>query len=69
MIIRHLNQYELAKRWSISPRTLERWRFYKTGPIYLKIGNRILYRVEDIEEFERQAIRNPEHDLLKSGGK
>ena len=25
--------------------------------------------VEDIEEFERQAIRNPEHDLLKSGGK
>ena len=40
---------ELAKRWTISPRTLERWRFLKTGPYHLKIGGRVVYRVEDVE--------------------
>ena len=27
MAIRHLNQIELAARWNISHRTLERWRW------------------------------------------
>lgn len=31
MITRHLNQTELAARWTISPRTFERWRF--TGEV------------------------------------
>lgn len=29
-----LNQSELADRWRISPRTLERWRFMKVGPVF-----------------------------------
>lgn len=27
MSVTHLNQVELAARWKISPRTLERWRW------------------------------------------
>jgi predicted site-specific integrase-resolvase len=52
MNITHLNQHDLAKRWSISYRTLERWRWEGIGPAYLKIGGRVVYRLEDIEEFE-----------------
>lgn len=54
----HLTQLELARRWRISPRTLERWRWLKTGPAYLRIGGRIVYQLEDIRKFEankRQA--------------
>jgi hypothetical protein len=50
--IRHLSQIELAGRWCISPRTLERWRWLKQGPSYLALGGRIVYRLEDVEGFE-----------------
>ena len=52
MPIRHLTQDELAKRWRISPRTLERWRWLRLGPQYLKIGARVVYALEDVENFE-----------------
>ena len=48
----HLNQTDLARRWRISPRTLERWRWLKQGPVYLKLGGRVAYRTQDIEAFE-----------------
>lgn len=53
----HLNQVQLARRWSLSPRTLERWRFHHTGPSYLKVGGRVLYRLTDVEAFEAIATR------------
>lgn len=57
--LRHLNQVQLARRWSLSPRTLERWRWLKEGPPYLKIGGRVVYRIEDVEAFERARANNP----------
>ena len=50
----HLNQIELARRWRISPRTLERWRWLRQGPHYLKIGDRVVYRLEDVQAFEAE---------------
>lgn len=55
----HLNQTELSRRWKISPRTLERWRWLRQGPTYLKIGGRVAYRLEDIEAFEEGQRRGP----------
>ena len=52
--VRHLNQIQLSRRWSLSPRTLERWRWKHEGPEYLKIGGRVVYRLEDIEAFEQR---------------
>ena len=52
MTVRHLTQVELAQRWRISPRTLERWRWLGQGPRYLTIGGRVVYRLEDVEAFE-----------------
>jgi hypothetical protein len=54
---RHLCQKELARRWGLSHRTLERWRSHGGGPQFLKLNGRCLYRVEDIEEFERARLK------------
>jgi hypothetical protein len=55
--VSHLNQIDLARRWRISPRTLERWRWLHEGPKYLKIGGRVVYRIEDVEAFEAKQAR------------
>ncbi|WP_333779716.1 helix-turn-helix transcriptional regulator [Falsiroseomonas oryzae] len=51
---------QLARRWSLSPRTLERWRWREQGPAYLKVGGRVVYRLEDVEAYERAAARQPD---------
>ena len=58
MTIRHLNQIELADRWNISHRTLERWRWTGEGPTFLKIGGRVVYRLEDVEAYEAEQLRS-----------
>ena len=55
--IKHLNQMEVARRWSLSPRTLERWRWIGQGPQFLKVGGRVVYRLADIEAFEAGQLR------------
>lgn len=54
----HLNKYQLAKRWGLAPRTIDRWRWEGNGPQHLKIGGRIMYRVIDVEAFETQCLRD-----------
>jgi len=57
MSVTHLNQVELAARWKISPRTLERWRWTGDGPAFIKIGGRVVYRLEDVETYEHTQLR------------
>ena len=33
-------------------RTLERWRWLKTGPAYIKVGGRVVYALTDVEAYE-----------------
>lgn len=59
-----ITQEQLAKRWGISPRTLERWRTVSNeGPKYLKIGlgprATVRYREEDILAFEQANLVDP----------
>jgi predicted site-specific integrase-resolvase len=58
MRTRHLNQRELAERWGISARTLERWRWVGARPRFLKLGGRVVYRLEDIEAYESEQLRD-----------
>lgn len=58
--IRHLNQVDLSRRWRMSPRTLERWRWLGRGPRYIKIGGHVVYRCVDIEAFEAAQTHGPE---------
>ena len=58
MAAQHFNQVELARRWRISPRSLERWRWQKVGPRYVKIGGRVVYRIEDVLAYEAANLRS-----------
>ncbi len=63
MATKHLNQIDLAARWNISHRTLERWRWTGEGPCFVKLGGRVVYRLEDVEEYEREQIRASTADI------
>ncbi|SUZ33416.1 hypothetical protein ROE7235_03186 [Roseibaca ekhonensis] len=52
-----LNQKELARRWGLSHRTLERWRYAGQGPAFLKLGGRVLYRRGEVEAFEESQLQ------------
>jgi len=52
-----MTQTELAERWRISEATLERWRTESAGPLFLKLGNQVRYRIQDVEAFEEVALR------------
>ncbi len=57
MAIRHLHQIELAARWNISHRTLERWRWTGEGPQGIQMGGRVIDRLEAVEAFEAEQLR------------
>jgi len=67
-MMRHLNQVDLARRWSLSPRTLERWRWLGQGPHFLKLGGRVVYRLEDVELFERHHVHAAEINRARHHG-
>ena len=52
METRHLNPFQLARRWGVTPKTLQNWRYKGKGPAYLKICGHIVYRQDDVEQFE-----------------
>ena len=56
--MQHYTQIGLADRWQISPRTLEQWRWQGRGPLFLKIGGRVIYRLSDIEAFEAEHVHS-----------
>jgi len=53
---RVLNENELAQRWGVSPKTLQRWRSEGRGPRYLKLSKRVSYPLEAILDFEYIAL-------------
>lgn len=54
---RFLREDELALRWHMSRRTLQRRRLAGHGPDYLTIGRRILYPREAVEHYEARRLR------------
>ena len=56
-VVRHFTQVQVADRWQMSVRTLERWRWLGQGPRFMKLGGRVAYRLQDIEEFEAEQLR------------
>lgn len=60
-----LTTADLADRWGVSRGTLENWRGARRGPRYVKLGkgkgSPVLYRIEDVLEFERTHTIATEH--------
>ena len=44
-----LNEHQVAKFVQLSVASVRRWRLFRTGPKYLKIGAAVRYRREDVE--------------------
>ena len=55
---RVLNENELAQRWGVSPKTLQRWRSEGRGPRYLKLSKRVSYPIEAVIDFEYSALHD-----------
>jgi len=53
-----LTPCELANRWKMQSKTLSQWRWNGKGPMYIKMGGNIRYRLCDIEEFEKLKVRH-----------
>jgi predicted DNA-binding transcriptional regulator AlpA len=53
-----LNETQLAQRWGISAKTLQRWRSEGRGPRYLKLSKRVSYPLEVIAAFERDVMHD-----------
>jgi hypothetical protein len=46
---------QLARRWQMSPRTLERWRYEGKGPAWVTIGGHVLYKLDAIRAVETSS--------------
>lgn len=52
-----IRERDLAQRWSVSTRTLQRWRVEGFGPAWLWIGGSIRYQMAEILDFEARHRR------------
>ena len=53
-----MNENELATRWNISPKTLQRWRSEGRGPRYMKMSKRVVYPIDEVFDFESRALHS-----------
>lgn len=53
-----MNETELAARWNLSPKTLQRWRSEGRGPRYMKMSKRVVYPIDEIFDFESRALHS-----------
>ena len=50
----YMTPNELAARWRVSVRSLERWRMADRGPAWISIGGGIRYPVDAVIDHEEQ---------------
>ncbi len=59
---KYLNTRDAATFLSLSPRTLEKHRTFGTGPLFMKLGGRIAYKVEELQRWAERGVRNSTSD-------
>jgi predicted DNA-binding transcriptional regulator AlpA len=64
---RVLSETELAHRWGVSPKTLQRWRTEGRGPKYLKLSKRVTYPLDAITEYEHCALHISTSERVMKG--
>ena len=57
---------EAARLLDLSPRTLEKHRCDGTGPVYHKLGGRVVYAVSDLAAWVERAPVSPRRDPLRA---
>ena len=64
---RYLRTPEAARFLGLSPRTLEKHRTCGTGPIYRKIGGRVVYAVPDLQAWTERGLRTSTSQRTRGG--
>ena len=59
---------ELALRWNVSAKTLQRWRMEGRGPLYLKLGKRVNYPLKAVVAFENCVLHVSTSERTDDGG-
>jgi len=55
-----LNEFDAAEYIAMSVNTLRRWRLFRKGPVFLKVGGKsVRYRVTDLQAFLAQGQTAP----------
>lgn len=59
---RFLKTPDAAIHLGLSPRTLEKHRCYGTGPIFRRLGGRVVYAIDDLEAWAAIGTRRSTSD-------
>jgi hypothetical protein len=62
-----LTREELGAQLGLSPSTLKRWEGSRTGPPCVRLGRRIVYRLEAVRDWLREQEARKQRS--KSGGR
>jgi len=64
-----LNTRQAAERCCLSPRTLEKRRVTGGGPLFIRLGGAVRYRLEDLDSWiAANRRRSTSDDLPQRGG-
>ena len=58
----YLNEKEVSELTGIAVKTLQSWRWRRTGPSFLKLGGAIRYRREDIQAYMESCLQSTTDD-------
>jgi predicted DNA-binding transcriptional regulator AlpA len=47
-MLRYLSEREVSGMTGLSPKTLQRWRLFGTGPVFRKLGGAVRYSEADV---------------------
>jgi hypothetical protein len=64
----YLSTTEAAHLLRLSPRTLEKHRLYGTGPLFRKIGGRVIYSAADLIAWAETGAKASTSDLRTGPG-
>jgi predicted DNA-binding transcriptional regulator AlpA len=53
-----LGEHEVAKRLAVSVATVRRWRSFRQGPVFVKLGSAVRYRLEDLVDWIERLPRD-----------
>lgn len=52
-----LNEHRAAEVLGVSVRTVQRWRVEGKGPVYAKLGKRVAYAEESLQDYIEKCSR------------
>jgi hypothetical protein len=67
--LQNLTTEKAAKFLGIKPITLIRWRYHRKGPAFTKLGQTIIYTLDDLKQFLADCRIDPRARCTKRGSR